>query len=1208
MPFRRVLALLLTFAMLVPPPAVADTWGRENYKIEDLATPQLVAPAGEVLTVSPTFSWLPVPGATRYEIRIETKSGDNVFRRDGLQATTFSVPGAVRFTYGSEYRFTVRAYEHSTHRASAYAPFLSFTPVRAYSNTAPTARASASPDTGFAPLAVFLDASHSTDAQGDALTFAWDVEPDGRIDSTATVVWHTYATPGEYHPTLTVTDEHGAVGTTSTAVRVLLAPPTVEAAVSPPTIVRGGVALLSWGSTGAQSVVIEPGIGPVASSGTIAIMPLFDTTYTVTARNASGEASATASVHVALPAPVASISISPERILAGGSALLSWSAVDASELTLSGVGPVPPTGSMLVSPGEDATYTLLARNETGEASASCALSVNAVPRASITADPAEGFAPLTVGFDAASSLDSDGAITIYAWDFGDGEQGTGQVASHTYVLPGTYTVTLTVTDDEGASDSATADVRVLLAPPRVTIAASADYIVSGGSILLFWGSEGADSVVLSPGIGPVSACGTRAVSPVVDTTYTVVARNAAGEVSKTLVLRAVPVSAMPAGSLGEEYLGLTPSDARVGSYYSPRFSVITGLVRDADGIPLADVKAVVRGHGEYGSVRTDSSGRFAIPVHGGGSLTLDYTRSGFISAFRDVPVGWNEVVAAPDVDLVRADTAATCVTYTGSAADVAVHVSTPVSDEDGTRSCAVAITGDTRAYARTPSGGEVALSAITLRATEFATETAMPAALPRLSAYTYCVDISADEATSVRFSKPVAIYVDDFLGFAIGEPVPVGYLDRDRGIWVPCPDGYVVALVDGNGDGAVDGVDATGDGVADDMDGDGATVDDAAGLNDPARFTPGKRSMRVVTDHFSTYDFNFAYGPPDDARAPGIPSESYVDRSDLPCEQCVGSSVDRRNRTFSEDVPIPGTEMSLHYESRRTPGGLPVFEVPLSDPSRPASVESVVVRVRVAGRELGGTLPVASGVPDAVSLTWDGRDFRGRVAASPQIAIVEVGYVYRAVYYRNRNNPWSTNNIGVNASFGGFGILPTDVAARPRYTLWSRMRVHVDPAPATPDSAPDSAERGTLARGWTLSAQHSLSPQDPGLLVKGDGGFLRPDPDLISTVAGLHVRDLAAMPSGRLFTSCADGGLWLIDPTDGSTGRLSNTYSWAVAVDPQDNLYYVSEGRVNRITTAGGWKCMAGNGQTVKTYEDGVPATSVSVSPYVLGSAANSRE
>ena len=66
---------------------------------------------------------------------------------------------------------------------------------------------------------------------------------------------------------------------------------------------------------------------------------------------------------------------------------------------------------------------------------------------------------LTIEFDATSSTD-DGSIIDWSWDFGDGNTGSGELTSHTYAEPGIYTVVLTVTDDEGATDTNTQTVDV----------------------------------------------------------------------------------------------------------------------------------------------------------------------------------------------------------------------------------------------------------------------------------------------------------------------------------------------------------------------------------------------------------------------------------------------------------------------------------------------------------------------------------------------------------------------------------------------------------------------------------------------------------------------------------------------------------------------------------------------------------------------------
>jgi PKD repeat protein len=70
-----------------------------------------------------------------------------------------------------------------------------------------------------------------------------------------------------------------------------------------------------------------------------------------------------------------------------------------------------------------------------------------------SATPTDGTAPLTVDFTSDGSSDSDGTITDYEWDFGDGVTSTAANPSHTYNSPGSYGAVLTVWDNDGLSDT-----------------------------------------------------------------------------------------------------------------------------------------------------------------------------------------------------------------------------------------------------------------------------------------------------------------------------------------------------------------------------------------------------------------------------------------------------------------------------------------------------------------------------------------------------------------------------------------------------------------------------------------------------------------------------------------------------------------------------------------------------------------------------------
>lgn len=85
---------------------------------------------------------------------------------------------------------------------------------------------------------------------------------------------------------------------------------------------------------------------------------------------------------------------------------------------------------------------------------------NQLPVAVADADVTSGKAPLVVAFDSSASSDPEGGALSYSWDFMDGNFSTEANPSHTFTETGTYQVTLTVTDDQGATASDTITITV----------------------------------------------------------------------------------------------------------------------------------------------------------------------------------------------------------------------------------------------------------------------------------------------------------------------------------------------------------------------------------------------------------------------------------------------------------------------------------------------------------------------------------------------------------------------------------------------------------------------------------------------------------------------------------------------------------------------------------------------------------------------------
>jgi PKD repeat protein len=156
-------------------------------------------------------------------------------------------------------------------------------------------------------------------------------------------------------------------------------------------------------------------------------------------------------------------------------------------------------------------------------------------------------------FDASTSSDPDGVIDSYSWGFGDGTSSTSASPTHDYAGSGTYAVTLTVTDDDGATSSTSEYVSVDPVAPASPRDAAA--LASDASAVVSWspptdnGSDPiTDYVVTSSPDG--KTCTTSALSCSVSGlvngrsyTFTVVAESAAGVSAPSEVTSSV----VPAG-------------------------------------------------------------------------------------------------------------------------------------------------------------------------------------------------------------------------------------------------------------------------------------------------------------------------------------------------------------------------------------------------------------------------------------------------------------------------------------------------------------------------------------------------------------------------------------------------------------------------------------------------------------------------------------
>ena len=117
-------------------------------------------------------------------------------------------------------------------------------------------------------------------------------------------------------------------------------------------------------------------------------------------------------------------------------------------------GYVTNSGGGNVSSFSTATNAVTGTIATGAGPTGLAIVPNQGPTASFLVTPQRRLARRRLTFQAGASSDPDGTVANYAWDWGDGKRAQGPQTrrTHTYRRPGTYTVTLTVTDNEGCSN------------------------------------------------------------------------------------------------------------------------------------------------------------------------------------------------------------------------------------------------------------------------------------------------------------------------------------------------------------------------------------------------------------------------------------------------------------------------------------------------------------------------------------------------------------------------------------------------------------------------------------------------------------------------------------------------------------------------------------------------------------------------------------
>ena len=699
---------------------------------------------------------------------------------------------------------------------------------------------------------------------------------------------------------------------------------------------------------------------------------------------------------------------------------------------------------------------------------------------------AEAGAPLALAFDGTGSR-ADGAVAAWRWDFGDGGRAEGATAVHAYAAAGEYRVRLEVADAARRTGSLERTVSVA-APPQ---------------------PPQADPGVELPPVDPT-----------------------------------VPTRVHEAARALAEQQGVPRETIR-----EHRAAVLRGSVSargEAAGPPepLAGVRVSVLGHPEYGHAVTREDGAFDMAVNGGGTYSLAFGKDGFLPLRRRVTAPWEDFAPVAAVVMTPLEAAAAQALDLRSDAPIHVLEASSPADDAPARRATLMVPGDVTVTAHTDDG-KAPVEAPTVHLAEYTRgpdgPAAMPAELPPNSGYTYAVELSVAGAEAAEFDRPVVQHVENFLGFPVGTPVPAGRFDPESDAWVPGTDGRVIAITGEKGGLAEIDVDGKGPATARKLAALGIGEDERRAL--AAAYAPGQTLWRVPLDHFSSWDFNWPFGPPEGAEGPnGDDPRGEDDEPEPPDEEC-GSRILAQSQVLGESIPIPGTPYSLTYSSDRVPGRRTGYSVtvPLTGATVPEQLTGIELEIAVAGQEHVLHFDPA---PDLRhTFAWDGRDGWGRELQGRQKLSVRIGFTYKAVYQRPDEH---------ERSFARYSGVPISAEpGRKEITIWREWTSALGSWDA----------RGLGLGGWQLDVHHVLDRV--GKVIHLGGGGRRP---------------CDAAPGGASLEVLAG-------PGQGAKAKLRIGYPQHVAVDAAGTVYFSdsNDKTVRRIAPDGSAEVYVGPSLTEET-------------------------
>ena len=454
------------------------------FSIEQIFPPEIVsvnrAPQNPIYNQSVTVTAQVTSGSNAIESvilshQVDTSIWTNVTMNLGSSGYRAVIPA---LPYNRQVNYKV--YASDTNGYSDVSTIYSYTTI--IPDRSPIAVLTASPSIVDTEDVVDFNASASYDPDGTIVSYYWDFG-DGTTDSEVTAR-HSYVEDGIYTVTLRVVDNEELIGSSVAAIRVKnRAPVAVLTEVASIINEKEEVSFDASESYDPDGTIASYiwGFGDGTAVAGITVTHSYDDTgfYNVTLTVMDNDRAADSVMHSIQvinsdnSLPVASFTMTKET--ANINENLSFDGTESydSDGTIVSYSWDFGDGTATTGAKVDHKYTdggvftvklTITDNEGAVDDVTGLVTItnvmNSPPVALFTENPTTVIPDEAIYFDASDSYDPDGTIASYTWDFGDANTATGVTVEHTYSEVGTYTITLTVTDNHGVSSSVVAETTV----------------------------------------------------------------------------------------------------------------------------------------------------------------------------------------------------------------------------------------------------------------------------------------------------------------------------------------------------------------------------------------------------------------------------------------------------------------------------------------------------------------------------------------------------------------------------------------------------------------------------------------------------------------------------------------------------------------------------------------------------------------------------